>query len=451
MTTTDHRNEMEMLQKEAGKDAVAPEQSFSIRGRMIFGTLLMSSVFLGVGGWAATAELSGAVVASGSVVVEKNVKKVQHRDGGIVTKIYVRNGDRVSANQVILELDDTQIRAELAIIRAQLIELIARKSRQSALIRNASELTFPEDFEGSSPRAAAIAAAEREIFSETRANINGQLEQIESQIDQLNDEISGIQAQQSAKKKQLKLVRSELKKVEYLYRKALTSVTRVYALQREEQRLQGESGGLVAQVSRSKGRISELKLQMLSVKQASRLEAQREQSATVAKIAELSERAVAVEDRLSRTKLVAPQDGVVHEMVTHTIGGVISAAETALVIVPANDRLTIEVQIAPVNIDQVNVGRDVRLRFSAFHQETTPEFEGRVVHISADVTTDAQSGQSYYLGRVEVSPSEESELSKLVLVPGMPVEVYISTSSRTVLSYLAKPLTDQFTRAFREE
>ena len=431
--------------------AARPDKSFPISGRVMFGSLVMGLLILCIGGWAATAELSGAVIAPGTVVVEKNIKKVQHRDGGIVAQINVKNGDRVEAGQVIIVLDDTQIRAELGIVNAQLTELTARKARLSAEVDGLNHVVFPKGFEVSSDHATHVAAGERRLFKSTRSNQKSQKEQLQLQIEQLEQEISGIEAQRKSKKVQLEIIELELSQIKKLHEQQLTSVTRVYALQRESERLRGDYGGLVSQIARAKGKISEINLQILAVEQTARLQAQRELRTSEAKIAELREREIAAKDRLTRTKLHAPQSGLVHELAVHTIGGVITSAETVLSIVPENEKLTIEARVAQIDIDQVAVARPAKLRFSAFNQQTTPELEGRVIHVSADITTDEQSGQTYYVARIEIDPASREKIRDLDLLPGMPVEVFISTGARTALSYLSKPITDQFRRAFREQ
>jgi HlyD family secretion protein len=444
--------EIILTEPSGDRPSAAPStKSFSIRGQVIFGILVVSSLVFGAGGWAATAPLSGAVIASGSIVVDKNVKKVQHRDGGIVSKINVKNGDRVEAGQVIIELDDTQIRAELGVVRAQLTELIARKARLSAEVNGLDQIEFPQGFGNSGPQAKQVMESKRRLFAQSRFNLESRKEQLALQIEQLREEITGIKAQRDAKRDQLAILRRELAEVQKLFEKQLTSVTRVYSLQREVTRLHGEYGGLTAQTARVKGKIGEIKLQILSVEDTSRLEAQRELQTTEAKIAELSEREIAAKDRLSRTQLTAPKSGIAHELAVHTIGGVITSAETVLVIVPADTALTIEAKIAPVDIDQMSNGMPATLRFSAFNQQTTPELTGRVVHVSADVTTDEQTSQKYYSARIELDPGSQDKLGDLQLLPGMPVEAFMSTGVRTALSYLVKPVTDQFYRAFREE
>lgn len=425
--------------------------NFSVTGHIIFASLMIGLLVGLVGVWAAQAELTGAVIAQGSIVVDKNVKKLQHRDGGIITKIHVRDGDRVRAGDILLELDDTQLRAERGVILTQLTELIARSARLKAEIHAEEEVTFPPQFEAQTEHARKVTAAERRLFHDSRTHINGRKAQLKLQIEQLTEEVTGITAQRTAKQSQIELIGRELSQIEHLYKKNLTSITRLYAMQREQKRLSGELGGLTAQIARTKNRMSEIRLQILSLGEEARLQAQRERRSVEARIAELREKQIATNDRLKRSKLHAPKAGIVHEMSVHTVGGVITTAETVLLIVPSEEKLSIEARIAPVDIDQVAIGGPVRLRFSAFNQRTTPELNGRIIHVAADLSKDESTGQAYYLARVEVNKDELKTRNTLNLIPGMPVEAFISTGTRTALSYFAKPITDQLRRAFREE
>lgn len=427
------------------------KKSFSIHKHVFFGIFTMSVLIFGIGAWAATAELSGAVISQGLIVVDKNVKKVQHRDGGIVSVINVKNGDRVKAGDVLLKLEDTQLKSELGVIQAQLIELAARGARLTAEINSEDKIEFPENFAANGPHALKVMKAEKRLLDISISHKNSQKEQLTSQIEQLKEEITGIISQRDSKQNQLKLIKKELKQIKFLHDKKLTSITRVYSLEREEKRLDGEYGGLVSQIARTKGKISEIKMQILSIDEGARLQAHKDLRASEARIAELEERKIAAIDRLSRTELIAPQPGIVHELTVHTIGGVITSAETVLVIVPVHENMKIEAKINTTDIDQVFVGRDAKLRFSAFSQQSTPELDGRVVQVSADASTDPKTAQPYYLAEIEVKPESKSQLKNLSLVPGMPVEIFISTGERTALSYLTKPIRDQLQRAFREE
>lgn len=423
---------------------------FAITRQVIFASLIIALLGIGVGGWAATASLQGAVIAPGSFVVERNVKKVQHQYGGIVAAIHVKDGDRVAAGDVLLRLDPTQINAEIAILTSQIVELTARAARLAAERDSLPAIVFPAGFLAQGEEAQAAADGEDRLFAENRRTRESQKEQLRLRIAQLEEEITGLTAQRDAKSGEIGLIRRELEQVRALHAKQLTAVSRVYAMEREEQRLGGELGGLIAQIARAKGQISEINVQVLAVDETARAQAQRELRMIEGKLPELREREIAARDRLQRVDVRAPQAGTVHELAVHTVGGVVTAAEQLMLIVPQEVNLSIEARIAPADVDQVVVGRPAQLRLSAFDQQTTPELTGHVVQVSADVTVDPKTGQSYYLARLAMDDAERRRVGELKLLPGMPVEVFIATGTRTALSYLAKPLTDQMSRAFRE-
>jgi HlyD family secretion protein len=432
-------------------DRFNSDRGFGLKSRFIVGSLAAGLLVLGLGGWAVTAELSGAVIAQGSIVVLKHVKKVQHLDGGIVAKLNVQNGAVVNAGDILVRLDNTQLLTELGIIRSQLIELTGRSMRLTAERDGLETIAFPSDFDAMGPEAPKVMTGELRLFAAGRITRNSKKQQLELRIEQSEEEIKGLTSQMKAKAGEMDLIKRELVQIEELHRRKLTPVSRVYAMQREYTRIDGDHGGLVARIARAKGQISEVRIQILSLGQTLRSDTQRELRDIEARIAELRERAVAARDRLARTELRAPVSGVIHELAVHTVGGVITPAEPVMVIVPKNDDLTVEARLSPNDIDQVSIGQEARLRFSAFNQRTTPEMHGQVTRISADVTLDTTTGQSYYVGRVEIYEKSFDALGSRKLIPGMPVEVFISTGERTALSYLAKPFTDQMARAFREE
>jgi HlyD family secretion protein len=434
----------------ASEDGHGAAQTFSLRSHVIFASLVMIGLVAGIGGWAATATLSGAIIAPGTFVVERNVKKIQHNYGGIVAAINVRNGDRVEAGQVLLTLDSTQLGAELEIVKSQLLELKARSARLSAERDGLTQVVFPAELVASGEAAKAVMDGEVRVFDENLRTRNNQKDQLKERIGQLNEEITGLLAQKDAKSGERELIKRELAQIRELHEKKLTAVSRVYAMEREERRLGGEFGGLVAQIARAKGQISEINVEMIGVDENARAAAQRELRAMEARISELQEREVAARDKFQRVDLKAPQSGVVHELTAHTVGGVVTAAEQIMLIVPEEDNLTVQAKIAPSDVDQVVVGRPATLRLSAFNQQSSPEIPGHVTQVAADVTVDPKTGETYYMSRVEMDVKEMRKHGDLKLVPGMPVEVFLSTGERTAISYLAKPFTDQMNRAFRE-
>jgi membrane fusion protein, type I secretion system len=407
---------------------------------------------IGLGGWAATTEFAGAVIAPGQVVVNSNVKKVQHPTGGIVGELRVRDGDHVKTGDIVVRLDDTQTRASLAIVTKALDEMAARQAREEAERDGADTVAFPQDLldRMANPDVAKAVNGERRQFEIRRGAREGQRSQLKERIAQLNEEIRGQQAQVTSKENQIGWITKELEGVNELWRKNLVPYTRVTALERDKERLEGERGQLIATTAQTKGKITETELQILQIDQDMRSEVGKDLAEIRGKTAELVEKKVAAEDTLKRVDLRAPLDGIVHQLTVHTVGGVIAQGEVIMLIVPEADALEVEARIQPQDIDQVRIGQSAALRFSAFNQRTTPELYGEVSRLSADVTEDQKSGARYYTVRITVPQSEIARLEGLRIVPGMPVESFVQSSPRTVMSFLTKPFHDQISRAFRE-
>ena len=446
----------ERLEKSATEllPADAPGSSrYSIHRHLLAGGLIVLLLAGGVGGWAATTQIAGALIAQGSVVVNSNVKKVQHPTGGVVGKLNVQDGDRVKAGDILVQLDDTVTRANLAIVTKGLDELAARKARLEAERDGAESVTFPrmllahaED----APVAIAI-ANERKLFELRRTARLGQKAQLRQRITQLQDEISGQTAQQEAKAREITLIGKELEGVRELWKNNLVQITRLTALERDAARLEGERAQLIAAVAQTKGKISETELQIIQIDSDLSSEVAKDMREVDAKYGEFVERKVAAEDQLKRIDIRAPQDGVVLESKVHTVGGVISAGDAIMLIVPESDNLQVEAKINPRDIDQIQVGQPAMLRFSAFNLRTTPEINGTITRIAADATADQRTGQTYYNTRIAMTKGEIARLGEVKLIPGMPVEAFVQTGERSVMSYLIKPLQDQFMRAFREK
>lgn len=418
--------------------------------RVLAGTALALLLVVGAGGWAATAKLSSAVIGPGSVAVDENLKSVQHRDGGIVAEIAVREGDAVEAGQVLFRLDDAQTRAELAIVEARVTELAARRSRLLAERDGLDRVSFPEALENGGSASEELIAGETRLFDGKHSERKSRKAQLELGIDQIGEEILGLEAQRDSKLAEIELVEDEYARTAELARKGLIEAARLHAVSRERARLRGERGEIDAAIGRAGMRISEIRLQIIAIDEASRTEAQAELALVEAELAELGERRAAIRDLLSRTDIRAPIAGTVNELNIHTIGGVITPAEVVATLVPEDAELKVAVRIPPVQIDRVSVGQPARLRFSALDQRTTPELEGWVVHLSPATARDAATGETFFLADVQVPEAELAKLGGARLLPGMPVEVYITTEARTALSYFIKPVSDQFARAFRE-
>ena len=425
----------------------------SIRNHLIAGLVVVLLVGFGVGGWAVSTEISGAVIAPGLVAVESNVKKIQHPTGGVVAELRARNGDRVRAGDLLVRLDDTTTRANLAVIVKALDELAARQTRLEAERDGAGKLGFPELLTGrmSDPEVARIVNGESRLFELRSIARAGQKAQLKERIAQLDQEIAGLTAQEVSKEREIVLVKREVELLRELWAKNLTPLFRMTASEREAARLDGERGNLIANIARAKGRITETEFQVIQIDQDLRSEVARELRDIQAKSAELAERKVAAEDLLKRIDIRAPQNGTVHQVAVHTVGGVINPAEPIMLIVPDADALTVEAKVNGQDIEQLRVGQTALLRMSAFNQRTTPELEGKISVISADLVVDQRTGLGQYLVRIAIPEEQIARLGELKLVPGMPVEAFIQTRPRTVISYLAKPVTDQLARTFREK
>ena len=431
--------------------------SQSIRRHLLLGASVAVLLVAGVGGWAATGRLAGAVIAPGQLVADGNLRKVQHPTGGVVGYLAVRNGSRVRAGEVVLGLDDTQTRANLAIVDKSLLELSARRARHVAERDGAEQVEFPSDLvaragnqEGDEMQVGKTIDGERKLFEMRRAARAGQKAQLGERIVQLNEEIKGVIVQEQARGQELEWIARELKGVRELWDKQLIPYARVTTLEREQARTLGERGRLIAAIAQARGKISELELQIIQVDQDLRTETGKELADIRAKESELVEKKVAAEDQLKRVVLRSPLDGVVHQLAVHTVGGVISPGEPVMLVVPEHEALVVEVRLMPQDIDQVRPGQEAILRFSAFNQRTTPELIGAVSGLSADVMKDEKTGQPYYTMRIAVPQEELAKLAGLSLKAGMPVEAFVQTGERSVLSYLMKPLGDQLARAMKE-
>jgi HlyD family secretion protein len=387
------------------------------------------------------------------VVVDSNIKKVQHPTGGVVGELRARDGDVVKAGDILVRLDDTVTKASLAIVTKGLNAMYARAARLQAESLGADHVTFPKSLldQAGDPDAKAVMASEENQFQVRLAGRLGQRAQLHERVSQLQEEIRGLTAQEEAKSHEIELINKELVGVRDLYAKNLVQISRLTALERDAARLEGDRGQFVAAKAQAKGKIAETELQVIQVDKDLSTEVSKELREVNDKIGELVERKVTAEDQLRRIEIRAPQDGVVLQSNVHTVGGVIAAGDTIMQIVPQQDALAVEAKVNPQDVDQVRIGQKVLMRFSAFNQRTTPEVTGNVVRLSPDTTTDQRTGQSFYTIRVAIPPAELARLGNVKLLPGMPVETFVQTGERTMLAYLAKPLHDQFMRAFREK
>lgn len=414
---------------------------------------MIALLFGVVGGWAGTVEISGAIVAHGAVVVDTHEKKVQHSTGGIVSAILVRDGAHVEAGDLLVQLSDVIPRANLAFVTKSLDELYARKSRLEAERDGIEQMTLAPTLVNrmTDPEVAVLVTSERRLFELRRIAQSGNKARLRERMEQLQKQIEGYSAQEVSKGKEIELINSELDGIRSLVARKLTPLSKLTGYERDATRIVGERAQLIASIAQARGAIAEVELQILQLDKEFSSETGSELREVDAKIAEFEERKVTAEDQLSRMNIRAPSSGTVQQSTVHTVGGVIGAGEPIMLIVPDNDILSVEVKIAPQDIDQLLVGQSTLLRFTAFNQHSTPEVSGTVSRIAADVTRDQRTNESYYVARITPNLENPERLGTVTVVPGMPVEVFIRVGERKVISYLMKPLTDQMMRAFRDQ
>jgi len=403
-----------------------------------------------LGGWATLVPLSGAVVVPGTLVVESDVKKIQHPAGGVVAYIPVRDGMHVRAGDLLLRLDDTQLQANYQVLMQQLDQVRVRLARLAAERDGVDQPRKPQEMSTrlGEDNVSRLWASEISLFSSRAAARRSAKELLRSHVGQLGEQISGLDAQVKSKAAQHDLISRELEGVDSLYQKGLVPLTRKTSLEREAARLDGDRGQTTAAIAEAKSKISEAELQAVRIDQDFRSEVMKDLREAQDKEAELVQKTVAAQDLLKRVDLRAPTNGIIHQLSVHTLGGVIAPGEVAMEIVPESDELQIEAKLPPRDIDQVGSGQRAYVRFSAFNQRTTPQLEGVVSYVSADLSHDRQANAAYYTVRVTLPSSERRRLGSLQLVAGMPVEVFLQTGSRTMTNYLLKPITDQLLRTF---
>lgn len=407
----------------------------------MLGGLLLFSILMSI---------SGAVVATGSVTVEGNYKTVQHLDGGIVSAIHVKNGDRVKAGDVLITIDAAQVQASLGVTRLRVLDLKIQKARLEAERDGLAVFSSPPDADATDPEISKILAAQANLFNARRTREEGRQSVLKQRLVQLQDAIRGLNSQRAATVKQAEINARELSSVLPLFDKGYVNQQRVAPLQRESARLEGEIGRLDAEIAKINNAIGETELQIAQTRKDYLSEVTDELRRVEAQLGEQLETFQAVRDRAERTEIRAPVSGFVHGLKIHTEGGVLTAATPILQIIPEDGKLLIEARLTPQSIDKVRAGLPANVRFPAFDSHTTPRIEGRVVKVSPAELTDEQ-GHTYFTAQIEIAPQEIARLGRShKLVPGMPAEVFIETASRSILSYLLKPLTDTMSRAFRE-
>ena len=424
----------------------------SVYHKLGLGCLLLAfGVF---GGWAALAPLDSASVASGTVKVESHRKKIQHPDGGIVAEIYVSDGDKVQGGDPLLRLDPTQVKAQLKIVEAQYWAGRAQEGRLLAEQQDLEQIHPMEELslhQVDEPEINGLLAGEETIFQQRRAALQGELAVLKQRLAQYHEQHKGLQALVQNKKQRLVSYQDEAGDFKTLFDKGYGDNLRLRELERAVLQLQGELDNHYSERVTLQLQIEETRLQRKLLKQKFQESVAGDLQAAQTQLLDLQQRRLALQDTLQHILVVAPVAGEVVGMTVHTLGAVIASGEELMHIVPGKDAFVIEAQLAIADVDQVSAGIMADVRFSAFKAKATQVIEGRVQTISADSFVDEQSGVAYYAVRIKITERGKDQLGGITLQSGMPVEVMIKTGERTLLSYLTRPFTDMFARAFREE
>lgn len=430
------------------------EKTWSARTPMIAGLIALLALVGGFGTWSVFTEISGAVIASGQLEVERNRQVVQHLDGGVVSEILVREGDRVDAGQLLIRLDSTQLRSQLAITEGELFELMSRRGRLEAERDNREDVHFDPllvEVAQSNAGVAELMEGQTRLAEARRESIANEIEQLRKRSSQISSQIEGIDAQATAMDEQIALIQDELADQKSLLDRGLAQASRVSSLSRESAQLLGSRGELTAQRAEANGRITEIEIEILKLKSQRREEAITNLRDIQYRELEMREQRNALLEQLDRLDIRAPVGGVVYGLQVFAERSVLRAADPVAYIIPQDRPLIIAARIQPIHIEQLQVNQSVILRFSAFDQRTTPELDGHVTQISADAFVDEASGASYYRAEIMLNEGERAKLPEgSTLIPGMPVEAYMRTHDRTPMAYFMKPFTDYFAKAFRE-
>jgi HlyD family secretion protein len=452
--------------KEVGKSArqarlgsgalvIAPPSPYPrIRKLALAGNLVIATFIVGLGGWSVHAPLASAAVAPGVIESETRRKTIQHLEGGIVRLILVRDGDMVRAGEPLIVMDDTRARTQVAVLRDQLADARAREARLGAERADADRIVFPRELlqrVGRDRSVADLVAGQEAQFESRMETHRARRAVIAERIAQIEEEITGLVAQRDAAEERARIAGEEIATVADLVERGLATRPRLMTLHREQAELDGRRGEIEARIWRARQAIGEARAELMTLDSDRRETATRELHETQTRILALLEEIEAAQDRLVRTAVVAPQDGVVSDLRVHTPGGVVQPGEALLDLVPSDDRLVVEARLRPEDVDVVRVGQKAEVQVTAYKARRAPPLPGTVVHVSADRLVDRRTDQPYYGMRIALDAAALAERADMSLVPGMPVAAFVETGESTVALYALGPLLDTLDRAFRED
>lgn len=417
------------------------------------GYAVLVAVVGGLGLWAATTQIAGAVVASGVIVVEDGSKRIQHQEGGIVSEILVRNGDRVAEGQLLLRLDGTAVSASRDVIRVQLDNAFAARARLVAEASGAMAMERPS-VSGWSPGPDFDAAfgTQARLLEARRISLTGQQSRLAEQGAQLQEQVAGLRAQQAALGDELAILSDEWRGLEELLAGGLTDSARANANRRQRTTIEGNIAKLATDIAGARAAIAERALASAQVEDDFRSEVLEDLQALDVNIAELLQQKITADDRLRRLEVRAPRAGIIHQSIVQTVGGVVAPGEALMLVVPANEQLLVDVHVSPSDVDDISAHQDVLVRFTGLDAPTTPDLRGSVASVSPATARDPVTGAIFYEVRITIPEAERQRVGVATpLMPGMPAEAFLETETRTVLAYLAKPLLEQLAHSFREK
>ena len=433
-------------------DADDPASETGMRREMRRALIGIAVLVFGFFAVAALVPIGGAVLGSGQVGSESRVKRIAHPTGGVIAQIFVANGDHVETGDPLVRLDATVSGAEAAFSALTVNQLLAQRARLEAERLGSGAISFPPELRRSTePGARQAMADEARLFAIRRSELGGLRAQLNARVVQLQRQIQGYRAQIDALQQQAALIEPERAGVRELWDKDLVTISRKNQLERESVDLQGSIASLNAQIAQTQARITESREQAIQLAETRRSEAGTQLAALNASLNDQRVRNVSSGEQESRSLVRAPYAGVVDKLAVNAIGDVVPPAQTIMEIVPDRDRLVIEAAVSPADIDQVHQGQAARLRFSSFSATSTPEIGGRVTFVAAERTTDPDTQSSFYSVRLSIDAAQLAQWPELKLKPGMPADVMIETGDRSMLSYITRPLRDQFARAFRND
>lgn len=401
------------------------------------------------------APLASAAIAVGMVSPEGNKRTIQHLEGGIIRELTVKDGDEVKAGDTLMVLDATRDEATFDMVRMQRVAAQATIARLDAEQVGAESMALPQevmDEVARNPVAAALVKAQEEQFKSRRESIVGQKSILQQRVAQSHSDIEGLQAQIASADTQLELIQQEIESVSPLVQKGLERRPRLLQLQRGQAQIAGQRATDVSSIAKAEQAVGESQMRILSLDSDFQDKISQERATVQKELAGLEEKMRATGDVVGRTRILAPLDGTVVSMKYHTIGGVVAPGAPIMEIVPKSDKLVIDVQVQPNDIDVVREGQSALVRFTAYHQRNMPRIDGRVTYVAADSTQDEKTGRAYFLAKIEVDPTLLQQVAPQVnLSAGMPAEASITTGTRTALQYAVDPLVHAFQRSFIED